>query len=1255
MGGHHHIDTRNLGTQPEQLPPFWQSGRSDMEHFMSMKPLQAHIRTLAGRSSRRRVDRGFALVATLMMMILLTLLAVGLLGLSAVTLRSSSQSQAQEVARANAKMAMMLALGELQKALGPDQRVSAAAAVVAAQAEQPHLVGVWDSWRWEPTTNSPPYSEKKTKFLNWLVSAAPADAGSLDFPNAAPKGESIDLVSGNDSNGTPRINSQGQSTLVQASKIMVNATGGRDKAAYAWAVFDESTKVPVDLADPVKPMDAAQELASRTAPNRPRADALDPLKLGHLRTPDNFATLETANIPAEPANREEIRRRFHDLTHGTLGLLTDTASGGLKQDLGVLLSPAAFNAQLFDGANVPYDSLSSGAPRWSFLHSHYQKFRNPAMTQLPGGPAYVQKTSDLIPNSVGLDPTPVSANLLPSISKLQMVFSLVTHPETYSTRLSFAPEEKRNEFANPMLVYEAVVTLHNPYDIALKFDKLRFRVWNPPVGFRIAKVSGGVTAWLRKEWQDNSDNFHGLGRFNREGQDDTLKNNQRFFTIHLSDGTSESAGNQLFLQPGEVKVFSARVEKDWRWGWEWGWKPRRPWQFLDWFDSEDMWGAGNRDLRTNNDWGVEAVPGWDPRAGLQMNHLSMENGGNTGQRPAISYYPFEDPRHYCNWGGDPMIHLDDELLVQMRPEKTTAPSQLDTFRVDLLAAKNPDSSDFVNSQDVLRSYRFRFNNPTQEISANVQKPVIERKFKVRDILQRFEDPSKGGKKPMAMLEMTARSTRDELDDSKAWAFNNPVVEGGEIFTNQVGLANQSHDLRLIELTGWSSFPTVEWDAAQGEGTPGYGRGYFGASRTSSEGVTNVPMYRVPIAPAASLGDWIPANLVAGSLLPRVVHAFGNSRAHPLIPSASVINPNLGGSGKRALDHSYFLNDALWDRYYFSSLADTPALPWLSSQPRSWQEGLQDLFELRKSAPNARITPIHPTPQAKSRVDAIAALGEKERSRELSRHLAVKGPFNVNSTSVDAWRAMLSSLRDQAVTGWGNVDLNHPEQSPFARMSLPLAGPNQTTNNVNLLGQIRWAGFRELGDDEITILAREIVKQIRERGKLDQAPPLTLAEFVNRRVAAAGELHSLTGLLQTAIDQSGINAGAHAMDSKIIDSAGMPDLRKKGAVTPKAMDGFTGEGSPGMLTQGDLMMLLAPVATVRGDTFKIRAYGEARSADGTSILSRAWCEAVVQRMPEFVDPKDTPETALSSLSRPANQLFGRRFVITSFRWLNAGEI
>jgi hypothetical protein len=104
-----------------------------------------------------------------------------------------------------------------------------------------------------------------------------------------------------------------------------------------------------------------------------------------------------------------------------------------------------------------------------------------------------------------------------------------------------------------------------------------------------------------------------------------------------------------------------------------------------------------------------------------------------------------------------------------------------------------------------------------------------------------------------------------------------------------------------------------------------------------------------------------------------------------------------------------------------------------------------------------------------------------------------------------------------------------------------------------------------------------------------------------------------------------------------------------------MDGFTGEGSPGMVTQGDLMMMLAPIATVRGDTFKIRSYGEALSADGKSVLARAWCEAVVQRMPEFIDPGDAPATLVASLTSAANKNFGRRFEVVSFRWLNEQEL
>ena len=92
----------------------------------------------------------------------------------------------------------------------------------------------------------------------------------------------------------------------------------------------------------------------------------------------------------------------------------------------------------------------------------------------------------------------------------------------------------------------------------------------------------------------------------------------------------------------------------------------------------------------------------------------------------------------------------------------------------------------------------------------------------------------------------------------------------------------------------------------------------------------------------------------------------------------------------------------------------------------------------------------------------------------------------------------------------------------------------------------------------------------------------------------------------------------------------------------------------MLTQGDLLTALAPIITARGDTFTVRAYGESRNASGTTVVARAWCEATVQRVPEYTDPSDEPEADIASLSEP-NEIFGRRFVITSFRWLNASEI
>ena len=77
---------------------------------------------------------GFALVATVSMMVLLTLVAIAMLSLSTIEQRSSggSANEADRMARANARMALMIAIGELQEAAGPDQRVTATASILAS-------------------------------------------------------------------------------------------------------------------------------------------------------------------------------------------------------------------------------------------------------------------------------------------------------------------------------------------------------------------------------------------------------------------------------------------------------------------------------------------------------------------------------------------------------------------------------------------------------------------------------------------------------------------------------------------------------------------------------------------------------------------------------------------------------------------------------------------------------------------------------------------------------------------------------------------------------------------------------------------------------------------------------------------------------------------------------------------------------------------------------------------------------------------
>ncbi len=1174
-------------------------------------------------NSKRPRQAGFALIVTLSLMILLTVIAVGLLTLSTISLRASSQTQATSVARSNARLAMMLALGELQTAMGVDRAVSAPASSVVVNGPQPHLTGTWNAidpaeyWHWTPVPNSGPQPQnKKAQFKRWLVSSPqPTDAEAFSFANSPPPSNAAGVMLVGDLD-----DSQNVSTKVMAGKVPL-ATSQR--GGYGWAVFDESTKAAVDLGDPPVKQDPGLEIATRVAPFRLRADAIaDGNKLASLATPVNLVTLETASIMA-PNSQDEFRRRFHDLTTNTMGLLTNTADGGLKTDLTALFEPNSIPTGAFASPTEesPYQeafAVTSGAPKWEFLQNHYQKYRS--VTTSGGGETSYSLASPsskdlkVNPSAAGVNAAPDYERLLPILAKFQLVFSLVAHPNHVGDRVAFFNANGGNQnFGAIHLVYDPIITLYNPYDVSLYLRHTRIRVWDPPVGFRFTKIDrSGSRAFFRQGGE-----FHGLARLQIANQNNTSA--RKCFTLLLTDGTSEAAGSTLRLKPGEVKVFSPRVEKRWNWGFEiaGGYDPR---SFFDWNAGLDF---GNVDRRTmgkpggRGEFGIEAVPGWDPRAGLQTDHLSYG-----GSRPADSMYPFE--RNANRSDGFVNINLADRVQVEARAAATSA-TAVKQFQVDVLAGNVPGSSytDPNNTsvrQDTLRSYTYTFagGDPTAEISEDPKNP-IRREFSVGALLQGMTDMTSEKKKPFAMLEMTARTTKGALTDSKPWLYNNPVVEGADQNSNSVGLANQSYDLRLIEISSLKGFPNgISID-------PSNNHGYFGASDSLEDGGSSfVPMMHVPVAPAASLGDLVPSNLASSS-------------------------------------HSFLLNDSLWDSYFFSSVTDyVGGAGKVLQGSRSMDAVLRGIFSGEQPALNTRLVPVRQTDPADT-AKMITELSDLDRSRQLAKHLGVSGPFNLNSTSVDAWKAVLMSLRGREINGLNvgysgappnqvatvsSTPYTTGDTTPFVRMSKPLAGPNPPDD-------LRWAGFRTLTDKEIETLAKSIVTEIQASGVHDEAPAFSLGEFVNRRPGSAGELHSLAGVLQTAIDNSGINDDA--LDEDSIDlSPNFASRRMSGIRNRELMSGKSADGAPTVLTQGDLMMALAPIAKVRGDTFKIRSYGEATSKNG-AILARAWCETVVQRLPEFVDPVDAPETPVALLTATSNRTFGRRFQIVGFRWLNESEL
>jgi len=205
-------------------------------------PKNLYFRRLMKIQTRPPQPAGFALVVTLSLMILLTVIAVGLLSLSSISIRSSSQSADMAVARSNARMALLFAVGELQRTAGLDTRVTARADLLDTTGKSnPPVLGVWKSWEGTDHAGSgqpiaPAYTDhKKARFQAWLISGMP-QVGDMDtLPDTKPATGKVALL-GEKSVGPTDPNSR------QIHLTPTKVSAGRSQGSYAWWIGGENQK-----------------------------------------------------------------------------------------------------------------------------------------------------------------------------------------------------------------------------------------------------------------------------------------------------------------------------------------------------------------------------------------------------------------------------------------------------------------------------------------------------------------------------------------------------------------------------------------------------------------------------------------------------------------------------------------------------------------------------------------------------------------------------------------------------------------------------------------------------------------------------------------------------------------------------------------------------------------------------------------------------------------------------------------------------
>jgi type II secretory pathway pseudopilin PulG len=1143
------------------------------------------------------------LIATLSIVALLTILVVGLLSLSTIAARGNSQASNQAKARANARLAMTLAIGELQRRAGADTRITAPSGIVDENSAP--LTGVWRSWEGSNHESrgafagrpiTPDYESKKRsaesggRFLTWLVSGAETQNSPTNPTSVAsksPTGLSVPLL--------------GEGTLAQGNDRQVHVVPrSLPTGRYAWWATGENQKAR--LPHPYKPEDKSSVAAwSVLAKSHAVADP-KPFNLDQVLDDPAMAakalTLSNADFIAKGGGSDRPGGFFHDLSVHSVGLLTNTATGSWRKDLSLLseswsqqpssglpffqISPGTHSAATMPtptNAVAPMSMLYPWASyrgtndipiyqhgavtSWANLvdwATHYKR-----VTASGNGRITAPISSVAIDNSSDRFGFLHKVRVLPLVARMHWVFSHGASPVTGSNPQTFEPR----------LVLTPVITMWNPYNVGITSPAtLQFRIPKPlPVALRYT---------LNGQTNPNHNAVMGGGQ-----------NNQPALGANTLNFSISSA---FTLMPGETRLFSPQTTI-----------PVSSSTAITLAPGYRSGGGHFFPVRGANGQAV-ALPGSAQiRADAKFDTIYTDFGVNNIARGVGIYLDINLP--------DNRRHLVYRMVYLPEMANTVYPPL-----TNMAAA-------------------------TLGLCATTPQPFMSTIFGARTA-SNTHLAAKGFVQSSPLVNFTAMGRKDEEEKTISRHYGgtgHPV--------------NSPFDYSFVKHApgGDSLLPNAS-DSS--------GRGYIITGFNKADGLSRCVIAELPVRPLASLGELVNWDLrYDNPIPPYAINLIGNSDASPLLPPNKVVNGNDAGLAVNLqYDDSYCANHLLFDDWFVSAIAPDPT--HFGASGRSQKETHEAFLTGQKSLANRAYRPIR-----EDRVASTSAAGAIYQKhvvpanswRSIASRIEVEGMFNVNSTSVAAWRALLGHARGQLVphlreTGatW-SAALSDSTDHVWSRFSIAGDSKAGAAGSAGAFPEAtEFAGYRTVDDGFLDELAKEVVNQVRQRG-----PFLSLSEFVNRQLSS-GDL-ALAGTLQAALNKLSRQSTTDPFqEMKALSTVAVMDPPSP-ANSPydeeykfrEAAAGHSAYGLPGWTRQADILRPIAPVLSARDDTFTIRTYGDVRDGNGR-VVARAWCEALVRRTRDYVDTGDAPEIT-SAPTRTANRVFGRRFEIISFRWLAPDEV